>query len=239
MMAGILAAIAGTQNVVALWQLLTAALVMTAGVALLLAPYLQRLIASAEQERRDRVRAEERTEIAAHLHDSVLQTLTLIQNRAAEPDVTAALAYQQERELRRWLYGAGDQAEDVSTFRPALERVAEEIEDQYGKVIECIVVGDTELTASTISALAAAREAMVNAAKFAETPIFSVYGEIGAGQLLVFVRDRGVGFEVAAVPADRHGLSGSIQGRIERLGGSAVVRSALGDGTEVRIELPL
>jgi signal transduction histidine kinase len=215
-----------------------AALVLVGGLGLILAPWLTRLVASADTDRRDRIRAEERADIAAHLHDSVLQTLTLIQNRASDPQLTAALAHQQERELRRWLYGAGERSDLPVSFRTALEQVAAEVEDQYLKIVECIVVGDAEMSPAAVGAVAAAREAIVNAAKFAEIPMISVYAEVDDVRMSVFVRDRGVGFELASIPDDRHGVSDSICGRVERLGGTAVVRSTPGAGTEVRIQVP-
>ncbi len=258
MLAGLITAFAGTNDLGSVWRSGIAALVLLGGVGLILAPWLQNVLSSADADRRERIRAEERADIAAHLHDSVLQTLTLIQNRASDPQLTAALAHQQERELRRWLYDSAhhdsahhdsahhDSAEggDRSvTFRGALERAAAEVEDQYLKIVECIVVGDTSpeaggLPAASVAMIGAAREAMVNAAKFADIPMISVFAEVGDDSLLVFVRDRGVGFEPALVPADRHGVSDSICGRIERLGGEATVRSSPGQGTEVRIELP-
>ncbi len=242
MIAGLLTALAGTDDLGSLWRAGVAALVLVSGIALVLAPWLRRVLSVADTDRRDRIRAEERADIAAHLHDSVLQTLTLIQNRAGDPQLTAALAHQQERELRRWLYGSDDQADRTVSFRAALERVAADVEDQYLKIVECIVVGDTldegeGLGVGALAVVGAAREAIVNAAKFADIPMISVYAEVTEEAFLVFVRDRGVGFEVAAVSNDRHGLSDSICGRVERLGGQAMIRSSPGSGTEVRIEL--
>lgn len=250
MVAGLLTAFAGTEDLGSIWRAGVAALVLVAGVGLVLAPWLQRVLSSADDDRRERIRAEERADIAAHLHDSVLQTLTLIQNRADDSQLTAALAHQQERELRRWLYGTstGEATDKPVTLRLALERAAAEVEDQYLKIVECIVVGDAGpldgtdpdagLDSASLAAIGAAREAMVNAAKFAEIPMISVYAEVSEQSLLIFVRDRGVGFEPAGVPADRHGLSDSICGRVDRFGGEATIKSAPGHGTEVRIELP-
>lgn len=243
MIAGLLTALAGTDDLASLWRAGVAALVLVGGIALVLAPWLRRVLSAADNDRRDLIRAEERADIAAHLHDSVLQTLTLIQNRAGDPQLTAALAHQQERELRRWLYGADGQTDRVVSFRAALERAAAEVEDQYFKIIECIVVGDTAddgegLESGPLAVIGAAREAIVNAAKFADVPMISVYAEVDEDSFLVFVRDRGVGFELASVSDDRHGLSDSICGRVERLGGEATIKSSPGNGTEVRIELP-
>ncbi len=219
MVAGFLSALAGTQDLTSLWLTAAAALVLVGGIALVLAPWLQQIVAGADSDRRERIRAEERADIAAHLHDSVLQTLTLIQNRAGDPQLTAALAHQQERELRRWLYGKPDVTDDAVTFRGAIERASADVEDQYLKIVECIVVGDTELSATVLAAVGAAREAMVNAAKFAGIPMISVFAQVDDETVTVFVRDRGNGFETASVPEDRHGLTDSIRGRVERLGG--------------------
>ncbi|MCU1499770.1 MAG: ATPase [Acidimicrobiales bacterium] len=244
MLAGFLSALAGSQNLSSLLRVLPAALVLVGGLGLVVAPWLRGVLADAAADRRERARAEARSDMAAHLHDSVLQTLTLIQNRAGQPEVAAALAHQQERELRRWLYGVDrDAVVSGASLRSSLEAVAAEVEDQYLKIIECIVVGDTAVTAELGALVAAAREAMVNAAKFAEISMISVYVEVAAGadgapQVLLFVRDRGVGFDPGAVPADRYGISDSIQARVQRVGGSATVRSMVGHGTEVAMAWP-
>lgn len=238
MVGGFTAALATNQSLAAVWTTLVAALVLTAGVGLVAAPFVQRLAGDAAIERRERIRAEERASLAAHLHDSVLQTLTLIQNRAGDPQVASALARQQERELRRWLYA--DQAVDpCSRFRDALEAAAAEVEDQYMITIECIVVGDAALDARLAAVVAAAREAMINAAKFCGLPMVSVYAELADGRVELFVRDRGVGFDPAAVPADRRGIRDSIVARIDRVEGRTRIRSQPGVGTEVFLEVPV
>jgi signal transduction histidine kinase len=238
MLGGLAAAIGSTQSFEGLWTTLLATAVLTAGLALVVAPFVQRLAGGADAERRQRIRAEERADLAAHLHDSVLQTLTLIQNRAADPKVTSALARQQERELRRWLYA--DQVADPATgFRDALEAAAAEIEDQYTVTIECVLVGEAPLEPNLRAALAASREAMINAAKFAGTPLISVYAEVGNGRAEVNVRDRGVGFDPAAVPPDRRGIADSIVNRIDRVNGHTSIRTEPGAGTEVRIDVPV
>lgn len=238
MVGGFTAALATSRSLAGVWTTLVAALVLTAGVALVAAPFVQRLAGDAAAERRDRIRAEERADLAAHLHDSVLQTLTLIQNRAGDPQVTSALARQQERELRRWLY-ADHVVDPRSRFRDALEAAAAEVEDQYLITIECIVVGDAALDARLAAVVAAAREAMINAARFAGMPMVSVYAELGDSRAEVFVRDRGAGFDPAAVPADRRGIRDSIVGRIERVEGTSRIRSRPGAGTEVLLEVPV
>lgn len=235
--AGFAAALAGTEDLSSLWRTGAAVLVLVGGVAIIAAPSYLRSVEESEHQRRAIIRAEERSDVAAHLHDSVLQTLTLIQNRASEPEIAAALARQQERELRRWLYQDSDGVDGgESSFRRLLEDEAARVEDQYLKIIECVVVGDRAVTSDVQSVVAAAAEAMVNAAKFAETPMISVFAEVTTSSMKVFVRDRGVGFDPAGVPDDRLGLSKSIRGRIERLGGAVAVKSSIGDGTEIRIE---
>lgn len=238
MIAGLASAVAGTGDLATLWYAVVGLAVLAGGLGLVLAPWYRGIVQESDANRLDLVRAQERAAVAAHLHDSVLQTLTLIQNRAAEPDVAAALAHQQERELRRWLYQGGD-TEDATTdsFRQALENEAARVEDQYLKIIECIVVGDRVIDIDSKAVVAAAGEAMVNAAKFAEIPMISVYAEVSEQSVLVFVRDRGIGFDLATVPADRHGLTDSIRARIERIGGSVGVKTAPGSGTEIRLEV--
>jgi signal transduction histidine kinase len=245
MVAGLVAAFAGTSRLGELVAVLPAIAVVLGGLALVVGPWLRRVLADAEAARAESARAEARADMAAHLHDSVLQTLTLIQNRAGEPEVAAALAHQQERDLRRWLYGVGSEVADRDTsLRAALEATAAEVEDQYLKVIECVVVGDAPLTDDLRAVVAAAREAMVNAAKFSDIALISLYGEVETGadgharRAEVFVRDRGVGFEPAALPADRHGVRDSIIGRVARAGGVAEVRSEPGRGTEVVVRWP-
>ena len=216
---------------------LAAVAVATVGVLLILGPWVVQLTQSLADERRERIRADERAEVAAHLHDSVLQTLTLLQKRADDPHVMAALARHQERELRRWLYGDGSTGEAPRTFQAALEAMASEVEDQHLIQIENVTVGDGPVDARLLAVVAAAREALVNAAKFSGRRTVSLYAELRDHHVEVFVRDRGAGFRPDAVEPDRKGISESIVGRMERLGGSAHVRSAPGDGTEVRLRL--
>ncbi len=218
-----------------LWRVAVGGAVLLGGVALVIAPWIGRLTSTAETERLERIRAEERADIAAHLHDSVLQSLALIQNRAAEPQVVAALAHQQERELRRWLYGSD--AASGASLKPALETLAAEIEDRYLVAVETIVVGDHPDGPEVRAVVAAAREALVNAAKFSESQLVTVFGEADEHGVSVFVRDRGTGFDLDAVPADRRGLTDSIVGRMARAGGRAEVRSTPGTGTEIALRV--
>jgi signal transduction histidine kinase len=210
--------------------------VVVAGLAVLTAPFWLRMTADLRAERRERIRSQERAELAAHVHDSVLQTLALIQKAADDPREVTRLARSQERELRGWLYTPPGDA-DVQ-FAAALERAAAEVEEAHRVAVEVVVVGDCPVDAAAGALVAAAREAMVNAAKHSGVDQVQVYAEVEPGRLAVFVRDRGAGFDPALVPADRYGLTQSVVGRMERNGGTAEVRSAPGEGTEIRLELP-
>src|ERR671936_215283 len=215
---------------------LTAVVVIVA-LGLILAPFLWRLGHSLAAERSERIRSQERAELAAHLHDSVLQTLTLMQKRAHDPREVAALARRQERELRDWLAGDGRRFTEES-FAGALRAAAEEVEDDHRAAIEVVVVGDRELDERAEAILGAAREALLNAAKHAAEPgPIRVYAEVGEAEIAAFVRDHGPGFELAAVPPDRRGVRESILGRMDRAGGRAEVRSVPGGGTEVGLRI--
>ncbi|MGL6279175.1 MAG: PspC domain-containing protein [Gaiella sp.] len=216
--------------------LLTVAVV--GGLALVAAPAVAALGRDLAEERRRRIRSEERARIAAHLHDSVLQTLALVQRGSDDPALRT-LARRQERELRSWLYGGEDDRRS-DTLRATLEAVCVEVEDLHGVPIEVVVVGpDVAAAGPAVEAVAAVREAVVNAAKHAGVERIDVYAEVADGALDVFVRDTGRGFDPHAVPADRVGLRESIVARVERLGGDATVTSALGEGTEVELHVPL
>ncbi|GAA4935493.1 phage shock protein C (PspC) family protein [Actinomycetospora succinea] len=224
-----------------------AALATLAGVVVITVPWWMRLVRELGTERRERIRGQERADIAAHLHDSVLQTLALIQKQAGE-DVAGRevrrLARSQERELRAWLYGppGGDAGRPAgstdATLAAALATAAGEVEDDYGVRVAPVVVGDTELDPNTTALVAAAREAMVNAAKHAGVDEIDVYVEVEPDVVEVFVRDRGRGFDPDAVPEDRRGLAGSVRDRMTRHGGRVRLRTAPGEGTEVGLVLP-
>lgn len=213
---------------------LVAALVVAAGLLLVSGPWWVRMARDLAAERSARIREQERAEVAAHVHDSVLHTLTLIQRHVDDPREVARLARAQERELRGWLYRPRSDA-SVST---ALERVAADVEDAHGVMIEVVVVGDCPMDDGLAALRDATREAMVNAAKYAAESPITVYAEVEPEQVTVFVRDRGPGFDLDAVPADRLGLRQSVIGRMTRHGGEAVVRSVPGEGTEVEISRP-
>ncbi|MBB5624848.1 ATP-binding protein [Sphaerisporangium krabiense] len=209
--------------------------VVVGGIGLIAAPWLTGLWKELQKERTERIRQEERAEMAAHVHDSVLHTLTLIQRSAHDPFEVTRLARSQERELRNWLYQPKSDAD--ATMAAAVRRVAAEIEDEHGVPIEIVCVGDCDLDDGLRAMLQAARQAMVNAAKYAEAPVISVYAEVEPEEVTVFVRDRGKGFNMDEVPDDRMGIRQSIIGRMERHGGSARVRTEPGDGTEVMLTM--
>jgi signal transduction histidine kinase len=213
-----------------------AALVVAAGLVLVSSPWWVRMARDLTAERSARIREQERAEVAAHVHDSVLHTLTLIQRHVEDPREVTRLARAQERELRGWLYRpATDAAQDLGA---ALEAAAAEVEDAHGVAIEVVVVGDCPLDERLAALRDAAREALVNAAKYADGAPVSLYAEVEPEQVTVFVRDRGPGFDPDTVPDDRLGLRQSVRGRMDRNGGRAVVRSSPGDGTEIQLEMP-
>lgn len=234
-MLGLVALLVGRAGPAEALQALATALLLIGGVAVVASPWVYRRIREQGEQRRALIRSEERAEIAAHVHDSVLQTLTLIQRNADDAAEVVRLARVEERALRSWLYTpTGD---PDRTFAAALRRDAADVEAAYGATIEVVAVGDTPLDAPVAALLAAAREAMVNAARHGGGEI-SVYAEVTDDAAEAFIRDRGPGFDIAAVPDDRHGLRESVVGRMERNGGSAAVRSTPGAGTEVELRLP-
>ncbi|CAM5389458.1 nitrate/nitrite sensor protein NarQ [Streptomyces sp. ADI98-12] len=225
-----------------LGAVLQASLAVLVGVALLAGPWLVRMAQDLGQERLMRIRAQERAEVAAHVHDSVLHTLTLIQRNADRPAEVRRLARSQERELRNWLHrpeGSGRAAEDgPATLAEAVKRTAAEVEDKHGVPLEVVLVGDCPLDEPLPALVQAAREAMVNAAKYGgEGGPVQVFAEAAGEEVFVSVRDRGPGFDLDAVPADRMGVRESIIGRMERHGGTARLRSAPDGGTEVELEI--
>ena len=188
------------------------------------------------KERGERIRLAERTEIAARIHDSVLQTLALVQRHADDAPRVRALACRQERELRRWLYGSG--YGESTTFADALADAVADIEEAHATQIELASSGDAPLDDALTQLVLAAREAMANAAKHAHATEISVYAEADATAVSVFVRDRGVGFDRGSVAGDRRGISESIEARMTRAGGTATIASAPGEGTEVELTMP-
>lgn len=233
---GLAAFIAGNISFSAVRDGLFGIVLVVGGLALLVGPWIAVLLRDRAEERRRRVQADARADVAAHLHDSVLQTLALIQ-RTDDPREMTALARQQERELRRWLY-ADDADPDEWTLRTAVDRVAGVVEDRHDVDVEAIVVGDVAVDASVEALVAAIGEAATNAAKWSGCSSVSVFVEVADGHVTAFVRDTGVGFELDGIAADRLGVRESIHGRMERVGGTAEIITAPGDGTEVRISVP-
>ncbi|WP_188830227.1 ATP-binding protein [Nocardia camponoti] len=225
---------------------LIAVAVTLIGAGLLTVPLWLRMVRALNAERAARIRNDEREEIASHLHDSVLQTLALIQRQAEDSQEVLRLARSQERELRKWLFD--DSAPTQSSLAAALRTIAGEVEDAHGIKVTIVTVGDVSMDPGDTGAglpkehftalLGAAREALVNAAKHANVPEIDLFAETEAHQVSVFVRDRGAGFDTEAVPTDRRGIAKSITARIERRGGSAEIESTMGRGTEVRIVMP-
>jgi signal transduction histidine kinase len=213
--------------------------VTIAGLAVILGPWARRLLSDLSEERRERIRSEERAEVAAHLHDSVLQTLALIQRNADRPRQLAALARRQERELRSWLYGdrlATANGHD-GTLAAAVDAMVAEVEERHEIEVEVVTVGECAVDARVEGLLQAAREAAVNAAKHAGVETVSLYVEAEPDRLTAFVRDRGRGFDPTHVPDDRRGIAESIRQRMTRHGGNAVIVSTPGEGTEVMLEI--
>jgi signal transduction histidine kinase len=220
-----------------LGQAVSGAAVALGGLALILLPRLAELRHDLVTERRERIRSQERAEVAAHLHDSVLQTLALIQRRSDDPRTVVSLARRQERELRAWLQGTPevDEPEGVADL---LRRALADVEEAHGVPVEAVVVGDAPLDDAGRALVQACREAAANAAVHSGASKVDVYLEATDARLTAYVRDRGNGFEPSRVPADRRGLAESIVGRMARAGGTAAVHSAPGEGTEVELEVP-
>lgn len=226
----------------------TAVLVPLAGVFLVLAacviifgPWWLTIFRDLASERQARVRAEERAEMASQVHDSVLQTLALIQRSADDPRHVAHLARTQERELRSWLFDGrspGSVGTEVTTLAQGVEAIEREVEDDHTIAVHAVTVGDCELTDELRALLAAGKEAAVNAAKWSGTSEVSLFAEVEQDVVTLCVRDRGAGFDPDAVPADRKGIAESIRARMARQGGSAVIRSAPGEGAEVALSMP-
>ncbi|HTU14834.1 MAG TPA: PspC domain-containing protein [Solirubrobacterales bacterium] len=204
---------------------------------LILAPLWVRLARNLGRERAERIRSQERAEVAAHLHDSVLQTLALMQKKSDDPRQVSTLARRQERELREWLSGKSERERETS-LASALEAAAAEVEERHGVPIDAVTVGDRPLDERTVALVAASREAMTNAVRYAgDAGTIRLYAEITPEETQVFVRDRGRGFDLDAVPEDRRGVRDSILGRMERNGGAAEVRSGIGEGTEIELTM--
>ncbi|TFV65774.1 UNVERIFIED_ORG: ATP-binding protein [Bacillus sp. AZ43] len=214
-----------------------ATLVILTGLVVATAPIWRRLLASRADERAARVRSEERAAVAAHLHDSVLQTLALIQRHAEDQQAVSRLARSQERELRAWLYDP-QVVREGGTWAGLVAGMVSDVEADHALLVDPVVVGDAPVDEALAALGAATREALVNAAKHSGATAADLYTEVTPDRVSVYVRDRGKGFDPAEVPDDRRGLRDSVTGRLTRLGGTAVVRSAPGEGTEVELVLP-
>jgi len=232
--AGVLVMVSGSGSWEQTWLALLSSVAVLGGVALVLLPWGLKFWRDLESERSGRVRATERAEIAAHLHDSVLQTLALIQRRAGNENDVVRLARAQERELRGWLYR--DPGKEAGQLSERIKAAAAEVEDSLGNAVDVVSVGDTAMTARHEAMVQASREAMVNASRHGGGAV-SVYLEVADGDAEVYVKDRGPGFDPESVPGDRMGVRESIVGRMNRHGGTAVISSSP-DGTEVRLRLP-
>ena len=216
-------------------------LLVTSAIVVVLGPWWLRIVRDLVAERQGRVRAEERADIAARVHDSVLQTLALIQRRAHDPQQVIQLARAQERELRSWLFGGrapGSMDDSGLTLAAGVRLIQQEVEARHGIAVEAVTVGDCDLDEDMSALLAAAREATVNAVKWSGADVVSLFAEVEPARVSVFVRDRGQGFDPAAVPSDRKGLAESVRARMARRGGSAAIRSVRGEGTEVSLTMP-
>ena len=233
---GVVGALASQGDLFASLRGLAAALLAVLGLGLVLLPFVLGWWRDLVAERRARMRSEERAEVAAQVHDSVLQTLTLIQRAAADPDEVLRLARSEERALRKWLYAPVGDPE--ATLVAGLEREVAQVETAYACTIEVVHVGDVLRDDRVDALVASAREAVVNAAKHGGGAV-SVFVECTPTDVEVFVRDRGAGFDPGAVPADRLGLRESVHARMARVGGAVEVRSTLGEGTEVVLRLPV
>lgn len=215
---------------------LSAIAVVVGGLAMFGAPALGRILRDLDEERSMRIREGELARVSAHLHDSVLQSLVLIQ-RSDDPRRMASLARRQERELRAWLYGDVPIG-DPDSLHAAIEVLTTGLEADHDIRIEAVIVGDQPLDDASRALIAALREAIVNAARHADVDRIDVFVEADDAELTGFVRDTGVGFDPRVIPTDRHGIHDSIVGRVERIGGTATIESNVGAGTEVEIRIP-
>ncbi len=225
---------------VKLLEPLVGVLLVISAIAVVLGPWWLRIARDLVVERAARIRAEERADMASRVHDSVLQTLALIQRRADQPQQVIQLARAQERELRSWLFDgrAPGSIDGETTFAGGVRLIQQEVEAQHGIAVEAVTVGDCPLDDDLAALLAAAKEATVNAAKWSGATVVSLFAEVEPTEVSLFVRDRGRGFDPAAVPGDRKGLAQSVHARMTRHGGSTAIRSTPGEGTEVSLTMP-
>jgi signal transduction histidine kinase len=219
---------------------LIGAMVLLFGVFVLLAPWWLQMVRDLSSERRERVRIEERASMVAHIHDSVLQTLTLIERAAGSESDVVRLARAQERELRQWLFDPdfdNHSNEAPESFAALLATIERDVENDYGVRVELVVVGDCSADEDVRALTAAGREAAINAAKWSGASMISIFGEVEPAALSLFVRDTGSGFDPSGVASDRQGIALSIRQRMAQHGGQATINSTLGAGTEVQLRL--
>jgi signal transduction histidine kinase len=212
--------------------------ILVVGVLVLFAPWWLQNVRELTSERRERVRIEERASMVAHLHDSVLQTLTLIERAAANESDVVRLARNQERELRQWLFSPETVTNASTSFVGLVGAIEHDVENDYGVRVELVTVGDCVPDDRVTALVAAGREAAINAAKWSEAASVSIFTEVEPASISLFVRDRGVGFDLDAISADRQGIALSIRQRMSNLGGDAFINTAVGSGTEVQLVMP-
>jgi signal transduction histidine kinase len=237
---GIVVLIIGHTSTAAL-RPLGGALLVIAAIVIIFGPWWLSLVRDLMSEREARALAEERAQMAAHVHDSVLQTLALIQRSADDPQNVVRLARSQERELRAWLFEGrppGSISEDATMLAEGVGLLQRHVEADHGITVQVVLVGDCDLTDGLRALLDAAREATVNAAKWSGAPQASLYAEVEPHAVMLYVRDRGRGFDPDEVPEDRQGIAQSIKARMARYGGAVVIRSSPGEGTEVELSMP-
>ena len=217
-------------------RIVASGFVMIVGIVVAVMPWANAMLQRLTHEQALKEREEERADMTAHLHDGVLQTLALIQLHSEEPTTVFALARSQERELREWLYQ--ERSTSDRSVGAGLKQIAAEVEDEHGKPIEVVTVGDARPSAQTDALLDATRQALVNAVTHGGEPV-SLYCEASDTMVEVFVRDHGEGFDMDAIPPDRLGIRESIIGRVKRRGGTVEIVSRAGWGTEVRMHMPI
>jgi signal transduction histidine kinase/phage shock protein PspC (stress-responsive transcriptional regulator) len=235
MVAGLVVVLRSLDRLQSFGVLAIALVVAFGGFAIVAGPWLWSLIEDLRTERRARIRSEEKAEVAAHLHDSVLQTLALIQ-RTDDPKTMVTLARSQERDLRSWLFDDTDA--DAGSIEGALTSAATSVEAVHNVPISVVVVGEAALPVDKQEALiAATTEAMMNAAKHSGASKVSVYAEMSDGSVDVYVSDQGHGFDLDNVGDDRRGITESIEARMKRHNGTAVIETIAGEGTEVHLTM--
>lgn len=220
---------------------LIGAMVLIVGALIILAPWWLQTVRDLSSERRERVRIEERASMVAHIHDSVLQTLTLIERAAGSEVDVVRLARAQERELRQWLFDPpfdSDSSKAPESFAALLGTIERDVESDYGVKVELVVVGDCSADEGVRALAAAGREAAINAAKWSGASMVSIFGEVEPATISLFVRDTGSGFDLASVASDRQGIALSIRQRMSQYGGKTSIHSMIGAGTEIQLKMP-